>query len=165
MIPIIGVDFDATLVEHEYPEIGKPVPGALDWLHRFKAEGARLILWTMRSGAQLEEATKYIESHGIELFGVNENPEQDSWTKSPKAYAHIYIDDSAFGCPMIEIDGIAMADWSKIGPAVLRRIREEAAKGGGIKGECERCRHSAEDHEDYGAGPCMLCRCDKFGHS
>ncbi len=48
----IAVDFDGTIVDHQFPEIGKAVPGAFDWLKRFKEAGATLILWTMRSDGQ-----------------------------------------------------------------------------------------------------------------
>ena len=45
----IAVDFDGTIVDHVFPEIGAAVPGAFKWLKRFKEAGATLILWTMRS--------------------------------------------------------------------------------------------------------------------
>ena len=34
------------------------------------------------------------------LFGVNQNPTQQEWTQSPKAYAQVYIDDAALGAPL-----------------------------------------------------------------
>ncbi len=121
----ICVDFDGTMVDHCYPDIGEPVPGAISWLKRLKRHGAQIILYTMRSdgGAQgklLQEAVEYMESNGINLFGVNRNPTQDEWTASPKAYGDIYIDDSAFGCPLIQVKGFLRpcVDWKKVGPGV-----------------------------------------------
>jgi hypothetical protein len=35
----IAVDFDGTIVEHNYPEIGKPLPGAFDTLYPFSEQG------------------------------------------------------------------------------------------------------------------------------
>jgi hypothetical protein len=66
----------------------------------------------------LSDAVAYLESSGVVLFAVNENPAQSSWTTSPKAYAHLYIDDSAFGCPLIHPKGFKRpcVDWSKVGP-------------------------------------------------
>ena len=98
---IIGIDFDGTIVEHKFPAIGKPVPGALKTMKALQAQGHKLVLFTMRSGGSLDEAVKYLEDNGINLFGVNVNPTQHSWTSSPKAYCQIYIDDAALGCPMI----------------------------------------------------------------
>ena len=96
---IIGVDFDGTIVQHRFPAIGEPVPGAIETLKKLVARGDRLILWTMRDEQYLADAANYCEENGVELWGVNENPEQD-WSYSPKAYCHVYIDDAALGCPL-----------------------------------------------------------------
>ncbi|MBW1635610.1 MAG: hypothetical protein JRC87_06140 [Deltaproteobacteria bacterium] len=121
----IGLDFDGTVVDHRYPDIGEPVPGAVKWLKRLQRSGGRIILFTMRSnnsatGNLLTEAVKYLEENGIRLFGVNRNPDQDDWTTSPKAYANVYIDDSAFGCPLIQPKDFARpcVDWKIVGPKV-----------------------------------------------
>jgi len=79
--------------------MGKDI-GAIPVLKKIVASGHRLILYTMRSGDTLEAAVKWFERNGIPLFGVNANPTQRSWTRSPKVYAHIYIDDAALGCPV-----------------------------------------------------------------
>ncbi len=127
---IIAIDFDGTIVEHEFPDIGSPVPGAIKWMKIFQAAGAKLILWTMRSDGQsagkvLTEAIEYCRSNGIEFWAANCNPDQHSWTSSNKAYAHLYIDDAAYGCPLIEPAGERpYVDWSKVGPAVLEMIEE-----------------------------------------
>ena len=99
MSQIIGIDFDGTIVEHKYPEIGNPVPGALETMKDLIQQGHKIILWTMRSGKELDEAVAYLQENGITPWGVNQNPEQD-WSTSPKAYAQIYIDDAALGCPL-----------------------------------------------------------------
>jgi hypothetical protein len=98
---IIAVDFDGTCVTHAYPEVGRDI-GAAPVLRRLVEAGAFLILWTMRGGKHLRDAEQWFEDNGIELWAVNENPEQHRWTNSPKAYAHIYIDDAAFGSPLVQ---------------------------------------------------------------
>ena len=112
------VDFDGTIVDHCFPDIGAPVPGAIEWLKRFQKAGALIILYTMRSdgrrfGNVLTAAVDYLEKNGIKLFGVNENPDQLEWTSSPKPYGHLYIDDSAAGCPLIHPPGFLRpcVDW------------------------------------------------------
>ena len=121
----ICVDFDGTIVDHRFPELGEPVPDAIKWLKRLHKCGARLILYTMRSdggftGDVLTDAVRYLEEQGVSLYGVNHNPNQQDWTTSPKVYADLYIDDAAFGCPLIRPAGFARpcVDWRKVGPAV-----------------------------------------------
>ena len=121
----ICVDFDGTIVDHRFPEIGKPVPGAIKWMKRIHHAGGKLILYTMRSdgelmGNLLSDAVNYVKSEGVELFGINNNPTQKSWTSSPKVYGEIYIDDAAFGCPLIKPRGFARpcVDWKIVGPQV-----------------------------------------------
>lgn len=96
---IICIDFDGTVVTHDYPEIGKPLAFAGSVLQDLVKHGHKLILWTMRSGEHLDQAVAWFTERNIPLFGVNQNPEQSEWTDSPKAYAQIYIDDAALGCP------------------------------------------------------------------
>jgi hypothetical protein len=64
----------------------------------------------------------WFKDNEIPLLDVNQNPTQKAWSQSPKCYAHIFIDDAALGCPLIEerYDGEsllykrAFADWSSI---------------------------------------------------
>jgi hypothetical protein len=80
-----------------------------------QAKGYKLILYTMRSGEYLREAVDYLAAEGIELWAVNENPAQRYWTDSPKVYAHIYIDDAALGCPLVEVENDRpVVDWLAI---------------------------------------------------
>lgn len=97
---IIAVDFDGTCVEHKYPEIGPTLFGAVDTLKQL-ARNHQLILWTMRSGETLQDAVTWFKENEIPLWGINENPDQHRWTQSLKAYAQLYIDDAAFGAPLI----------------------------------------------------------------
>jgi hypothetical protein len=97
---VIAVDFDGTCVTHDYPRVGKDI-GAVPILKRLIKEGHQLILWTMRSGKELNDAIEWFKDNGIELYGIQENPNQKSWTASPKAYAQLYIDDAALGAPLL----------------------------------------------------------------
>lgn len=126
---VIAVDFDGTLAQHRFPDIGEEVPWAFYWLKRLAGHGVKFILWTMRSDGQevgnvLTEAVEFCRQRGIEFFGVNENPEQKEWTSSPKAYANIYVDDNAAGTPLImDSGGIReMVDWYTLGPEIENKI-------------------------------------------
>lgn len=126
---IICVDFDGTIVDHRFPGIGEPVPEAIKWLTRLQGSGARIILYTMRSdnmadGDLLSQAVDYLEERGVELYGVNCNPEQESWTMSPKVFGHVYVDDAAFGCPLVQLKSFSRpcVDWDVVGPELERII-------------------------------------------
>jgi len=113
---IISVDFDGTCVSHEFPNIGKDI-GAVPVLKELVKNNHKLILFTMRSdisnptgednelhlesGNYLTDAINWFKENNIPLYGIQTNPTQHTWTTSPKAYAQLYIDDAALGCPLI----------------------------------------------------------------
>lgn len=123
---VICVDFDGTMVNHVYPKVGEPAPGAIKWCKRFIKEGCRLILWTMRSGKDLEDAKDFFSKHNIPLWSVGVNPTQHRWTFSRKCYAHLYIDDAALGCPLIQVEEWERpcVDWETVGPMVMEMIED-----------------------------------------
>ena len=117
---IIAIDFDGTLVEHKYPDIGEEVPYARRVLRRLLHAEHKLILWTMRDGEKLHAAQRWCLERNITLWGINSNPQQ-SWSMSPKAYAHLYIDDAALGCPLTyPTDGRPFVDWWKVEEILIR---------------------------------------------
>ena len=96
----IAVDFDGTIVTHEYPKIGKEIPFAIDTLKRLqKYPDILLILWTVREGAQLDEAVEYCRERGLEFYAVNKNyPEESKEYPEPrKLKADLFIDDRNLG--------------------------------------------------------------------
>jgi len=110
---LILIDFDGTVVTHEYPVVGKDI-GAVPVLKKLLAAGHQFILYTMRSYMEgispvtnklqdggLNDAVKWFADNEIPLYGINENPSQSVWTSSPKPYAQLMIDDSALGCPLV----------------------------------------------------------------
>jgi hypothetical protein len=153
---IIGVDFDGTIVKHRFPQIGEPVPGAIEWLRRFQQVGASLILWTMRCregsmGDVLTPAVAYCASQGIHFWGVNENPQQreSQWSTSPKVYAHAYVDDAAAGTPLLRDPGniLPYVDWSLVGPHVLD-VLEWLTKAGTVRIDTSQLDHSGSTWSD-----------------
>ena len=96
---IIAVDFDGTIVEDAYPQIGKPIIFAFETLKKLQEKGHRLILWTYRSGARLNEAVSFCEENGIRFYAVNKSfPEEDFNNKmSRKIHADLFIDDRNIG--------------------------------------------------------------------
>lgn len=96
---IIAVDFDGTIVEHRFPEIGPVRTFAFESLLALKAKNHRLILWTHRSGHQLEEAVEFCRDNGLTFYAVNKNYPEEKWFEhdSRKILADIYIDDRNLG--------------------------------------------------------------------
>jgi hypothetical protein len=95
----IAVDFDGTIVEHEYPEIGKEKLFAFQTLKELEKLGAYLILWTFRTGTELDEAVEFCRKNGIEFYAVNKNYPEEIFDESVsrKINADIYIDDKNIG--------------------------------------------------------------------
>ena len=96
----IAVDFDGTIVEHEYPKIGKRIPFAIDVLKKLQYEDHHmLILWTVREGTLLDEAVEYCKNKGLEFYAVNKNFPEETLEPgiSRKIVADIYIDDRNLG--------------------------------------------------------------------
>ncbi len=95
----IAVDFDGTIVEHDYPRIGREMLFAFDTLKALQRKGHRLILWTYREGPLLLEAVKYCRGNGIEFYAVNKSYPEDvlSENVSRKINADLFIDDRNVG--------------------------------------------------------------------
>lgn len=96
----IAVDFDGTIVEHKYPEIGKEILFAFETLRALQEQGHQLILWTFRSGKELDEAVEYCRRNGVEFYAINASyPEEefDEDYDSRKIDADIFIDDRNIG--------------------------------------------------------------------
>lgn len=128
----VAIDFDGTLVSHEFPLIGNEI-GSAPVIRKLVAKGHNIILFTMRSdvehvssddynihnkpGNYLTDAVNWCKSNDIPLYGINTNPTQNTWTKSPKAYAQLYIDDAALGCPLKYDESISdrpFVDWIEV---------------------------------------------------
>lgn len=118
---IIAVDFDGTCVTHEFPNVGKDI-GAQDVLKELILNGHKIILWTIRSDDPektrfvLTQAVEWFKKNEIPLYGIHSNPAQH-WSSSPKAYAHLYIDDAALECPLLFTPSVSdrpYANWKQI---------------------------------------------------
>jgi len=103
---IIAVDFDGTIVTHEYPKIGKDIPFAIDVLKRLQQEEHHLlILWTVRTGELLDEAIEYCRERGLEFYAANKNYPEEEESDPRKLTADMFIDDRNFG---------GLPEWGKM---------------------------------------------------
>lgn len=116
---IIAVDFDGTIVEHAYPEIGKERPFAIATLKQLVKDGHKLILWSVREGKLLDEAVEWCKKRGIVFYAVNQDydgDDVDNPNYSRKLKAQIFIDDRNIG---------GLPDWGTIYQLISRRISLE----------------------------------------
>ena len=117
---LIAVDFDGTCVMHRYPEVGDDCPHAVEVLKALVEKGNGLILYTMRSRKELQDAIDWFAEREIPLYGIQYDPTQAVWTSSNKCHAQLYIDDAAFGAPLLHPEGErSCIDWLKVKEALL----------------------------------------------
>lgn len=112
----IAVDFDGTIVEHKYPDIGAEIPFAIKTLKLLQKEGHQLILWTVREGELLQDAVKYCQKRGLHFFAVNTNSpneEPNCLNYSRKIRADLFIDNANLG---------GLPDWGDIYKIILSKI-------------------------------------------
>ena len=121
----IAVDFDGTIVEHRYPAIGPEIPFAIDTLKLLIAHRHKIILWTVREGALLDEAVDYCKLRGLEFYAINRNYPEEAATHegySRKLQAELFIDDRNIG---------GLPSW----PDIYRMIEgKEAPRGTSSRG-------------------------------
>ena len=105
----IAVDFDGTIVEHRYPEIGPEIPFAVQTLRMLIAERHKLILWSVREGELLDEAVNWCRERGIEFYAVTRDYPEETLTNndhfSRKLKVDLFIDDRNLG---------GLPDWGTI---------------------------------------------------
>jgi len=112
----IAVDFDGTIVEHRYPEIGKELPFATQTLRMLIEDRHKLILWSVREGKLLEDAVEWCRKRGVEFYAVNKDFPEEDLTKnqsfSRKLKADVWIDDRNIG---------GLPDWGTIYQMITER--------------------------------------------
>ena len=126
----IFLDFDGTIVEHDYPEIGEPNPNALEVIKKLQDAGHHIILNTMRvefNDETLEAALDYLNLND-KVKGIN-ILQHTQWKIHPprwnldKIENDLYIDDIAANIPLIKasmVNGF-MVDWVKIESQLLAK--------------------------------------------
>lgn len=138
---IIILDFDGTVVKHEFPLIGEDI-GAVPVLKELISNGHKLVLVTMRSdvedpgsedmeiicrpGKYLTNAVQWFSDNDIPLYGIQKNPTQHTWTSSPKAYGNLIIDDAGLGIPLVmPVESVGSwrpyVDWVKVRELLIIR--------------------------------------------
>lgn len=118
---VIAVDFDGTIVEHRYPEIGEEIPFAIETLKMLIADRHKVILYTMRNGELLDEAVRWCSDRGVEFYAINSDVPNDFVSDrdknfSSKVNADYFIDDRNIG---------GLPDWTTIYKIITRGLTFE----------------------------------------
>ncbi len=113
----IAIDFDGTIVTHEYPRIGEELPFATDTLKMLQKDGHKLILWTVREGKLRDEAVEWCKQRGVEFYAINNDyPEETVGGNehfSRKLKVDMWIDDRNVG---------GLPDWGTIYRMVSHKL-------------------------------------------
>ena len=133
---VIAVDFDGTIVENRYPEIGAERPFATETLKMLIQDHHRVVLWSCREGKLLEDALEWCRERGVEFYAANRDYPEETTDNNPhftrKLKADLFIDDRNVG---------GLPDWGTIYRMVShgkkwRHLIDEAYSG-------------AKDYGDY----------------
>lgn len=114
---VIAVDFDGTLVRHEYPEIGPIIEETFNCIKQVKEKGHSIILWTCREGKELQDAIDFCRENGLEFDAVNQNAplvELKGECGTRKVFAHYYLDDRGIS-PTEPLDMNFLFSLEKVG--------------------------------------------------
>ncbi len=125
----IFLDFDGTVVEHAYPEMGRYNPTALEVVKKLQEKGHIIILNTYRSNTNdgtLEIALRYVNLHpDIQLQSIAHTKEKifpPPFTngagkvaiyQSSKGEKYLFIDDTQMDIPLVAAPTTKtdMVDW------------------------------------------------------
>ena len=92
--PIV-VDFDGTICEHKFPDIGEPMPGVKEALDTLKNAGFQVIIHSCRTASYWKNILPGNQIKLVEGFmKYHKLPYDSIWTPD-KPIAAAYIDDKA----------------------------------------------------------------------
>lgn len=107
---IVAVDFDGTLCENAFPNIGEPKWDVIEAVKEYQGYGWKTILWTCRNFESLDQAVEWCKQHGLEFDAINTNlPEVQEFFgggDTRKVFADVYIDDKNVLLKEVDRSGI-----------------------------------------------------------
>jgi len=113
---VLVVDFDGTIAQDNYPEIGSPLPHAKDALSSLKEAGFEIVIFTCRltendgrkageTEEQKEKIEKWLKEHEIPYDRIEAG-------RNGKPHAKFYIDNK-------NIEYRGGSDWERICSKIL----------------------------------------------
>jgi len=115
MDKVVILDFDGTIVDFKYPDIGDLKPGAKEVIQQLKDMGYIIKIFSCRTSTELNPELYKRVKHKmgmIEFLDKHEIPYDEIITDSNKPIATFYIDDRA-----IEYNN----DWNEVIDKIKKR--------------------------------------------
>jgi len=115
---VIATDFDGTLCENKWPEIGEPNEEVINYLKREAKQGTKIVLWTCRTHEKLAAAVDWCLERGLVFDAINQNvPEAIELfgEDTRKVFANEYLDDlssTRFKLPYVK-EEFSMSSWAE----------------------------------------------------
>jgi len=92
---VVAVDYDSTVFPWHTISNQEDMDRVISVVKKAHEIGAYVVINTCSNHERYSEITKYCESIGLPLDGINTNPIELPYGKSGKIYANIYLDDRA----------------------------------------------------------------------
>lgn len=140
--PIIAFDFDGTVNingEDCYPKCGELRPFADDVINFLTAIGCKVVMWTSRDVAynqdnyvvydHFTEMINFLKDNNVNYSAINKSIQfAPYYYNGRKIYAHLYVDDRAFGWR--DTDDVMIKVLQKVGDilGVPNEFREEVCQ-------------------------------------
>jgi len=98
---VIAIDFDGTIVDSIFPAIIGLKKDSKKVINKLYDDGVQIVIWTCRTGFDLQNAENYLRKNEINFHHINENTPQriqQYGGDTRKISADLYVDDKAYGC-------------------------------------------------------------------
>lgn len=113
---ILAIDFDGTIVDDCFPDVGNLKPGAKEAINDLYDAGFKVIIWTCRSGVNLLKAVEFLAKEGVKYHHINQScPDNVKLygCDTRKVYADIYVDDKGL---------LQLPHWIEIKAMIEQRL-------------------------------------------
>lgn len=97
---VLGIDFDMTICDSQYPECGPEMKGAKKYINKLYNEGYAIVVNTCRTQEAEGRATRWLNEHGFKYDYLNCNvPWRIEYfgMDCRKISADVYVDDKQIG--------------------------------------------------------------------
>lgn len=95
---IVAIDFDGTVVEQKFPDIGNLLPFAKEVINKLYDEKYYIIIWTCRYFLEhLIPVIDFLKENNIRYHKINDNSDEMEFNPLPKIFYDVLVDDRNLG--------------------------------------------------------------------
>jgi len=103
---IVAIDYDKTLAQTTYPDVGALYPSAKEVINKWVNQGIYIIIWTCRTGESALKAESSLLENGLFFHKFNDHHpngllhygseiQMEQKLYSRKVWSHVLIDDTS----------------------------------------------------------------------